>query len=106
MNRLPKSIDPHSAATATRFLRTQQSIKSTCIASIDYNPETEEMDVTFVGPPYGGRGTWRYYDVPFDVYVDFRTAQSSSESFKYAPGGQGRYFNLYIRGQYDAERIG
>ncbi len=70
------------------------SVESRCVANIDYNEETFEMDVTFVGPPGGGSGTWRYTAVPLAVYVDFSQASS-----------QGQYFNLYIRNSYESEQL-
>jgi lysyl-tRNA synthetase class 2 len=63
--------------------------ESTCVADIEYNPETQDMTVTFVK-----RGTYVYHDVPLDTYTDFELAAS-----------QGTYFNLYIREQFSFERI-
>lgn len=63
--------------------------ESTCVADVSYDPETFEMTVAFVK-----RGTYKYFEVPLDEYVDFETANS-----------QGTYFNLYIRDRYSFERI-
>ena len=62
---------------------------STCVADIFYDPETFELTVQFVE-----RGTYKYTDVPMKEYVDFSLASS-----------QGKYFNFYIRNQYNFERI-
>lgn len=64
-------------------------LESRCVQSTDYNPETNDLTVVFVE-----RGTYLYHNVPVDVYAQFATAES-----------QGRYFNLYIREQYDYERV-
>jgi hypothetical protein len=63
--------------------------ESRCVANVDYDNETQSLTVEF-----NQRGTYRYSNVPLDVYVDFATA-----------GSQGTYFNLYIRPQYAFERI-
>lgn len=63
---------------------------STCVADVSYNPITREMTIAFQQ-----RGTYKYSDVPLDVYVDFETS-----------GSRGKYFNYYIRPTYSYERIG
>ena len=64
--------------------------ESNCVADVSYNPETEQMTITFQQ-----RGTYVYNDVPLDDYVDFASA-----------GSQGTYFNLYIRPKYtNYERV-
>ncbi len=73
--------------------------ESTCVSKVDFEPTIEgglagDLTITFVGPPHGGSGSWRYYDVPLNVYVDFSQASS-----------QGTYFNLYIRNQYSSEKV-
>lgn len=73
--------------------------ESRAIADLDWTPgefdvSVGDLDVTFVGPPGGGAGTWRYSDVPIGEYESFRDAAS-----------RGTYFNLYIRDQYSNERI-
>ena len=64
-------------------------LESRCVSSLDYDLEKQEMICVFVH-----RGTYRYFDVPLDTFVDFAQAES-----------QGRYFNLYIREQFRYERI-
>lgn len=63
---------------------------SMCIESLgEYNPETGDMIVNFQQ-----RGSYRYFNVPIEVFVEFGGAYS-----------MGTYFNLYIRDQYSFERI-
>lgn len=78
--------------SAQRSLNKQQfSVESSCINDLYYDPEEESMTIEFQK-----RGTYKYYDVPLDEYVDL--AQSSS---------LGTYFNLYVRNKgYQYERIG
>ena len=89
--------------TLRRLLNRREEIpsgvESRCVASLDFIPD--ELDpligdliVEFVGPPNGGVGTYKYQNVPLNVYVDFSGAES-----------QGRYFNLYIRDQFAYERV-
>jgi hypothetical protein len=68
-----------------------QGVESRCINSIDYDYEQSKLTINFVE-----RGTYEYYNVPLDVYVDLAEASS-----------QGQYFNLYIRNAgYSFSRIG
>lgn len=62
---------------------------SECVASFDYNLETEELTVQF-----NKRGTYLYSGFPLNEFVTFSQA-----------GSLGTYFNLYIREQYPYERI-
>jgi|HubBroStandDraft_3_1064219.scaffolds.fasta_scaffold79655_2 hypothetical protein len=66
---------------------------SRCVRSLDFQLTDEsgrgDLQVDFMQ-----RGSYVYHDVPLDTYVDFAQA-----------GSQGQYFNLYIRDQYDYERI-
>ena len=64
---------------------------STAIAALEYDEENQIMIIHFQQ-----RGSYRYYDVPPDVFQDFNTA-----------GLQGSFFNLYVRPVYtNYERIG
>ncbi len=62
---------------------------STAIRSFDYNPEADELHVTFVT----GR-RYLYQDVPGYVAEAFRGAFS-----------KGAYFNKYIRDRYDYKEL-
>jgi len=66
---------------------------STCVANVEYDPETLELEIEFVGPPYGGSGTWTYFEVPPDEAAGLLGA-----------GSKGEYFNQYIRDRYSFER--
>lgn len=74
---------------------TPHDYPSTCVGSHNYNVETEELTITFVGPPNGGPGTWVYSGVPLHEYYNFNNSSS-----------RGTYFNLYIRNQYEATKVG
>lgn len=85
--------------TLASLRKVLQPRESRCVADLTFTPSemdisVGDMDVTFVGPPNGGPGTWRYFDVPVDEYENFKDAAS-----------RGTYFNLYIRDQYSNERI-
>ena len=89
---MPK-IDPITLNKLLRFsMKGFKGHESECVADVSYDPLSSEMIIEFKE-----RGTYRYKDVPIDVYTDFATA-----------GSQGTYFNSYIRnnGQYSYERIG
>lgn len=66
---------------------------SRCVRSLDFQLTDEsgrgDLQVEFMQ-----RGTYVYHNCPLDVYTDFATA-----------GSQGQYFNLYIKDQYEYERI-
>ena len=66
---------------------------SRCVRSLDFQltDESGRGDLTV---EFMQRGTYIYHDCPLDAYVDFAGA-----------GSQGQYFNLYIRDQYQYERI-
>ena len=65
--------------------------KSTCVANVEYDPETQDLTIEF-----NERGTYVYHVVPPDVYIDFETS-----------GSRGHYFNENIRGgNYEFERVG
>lgn len=85
--------------TLASLRKVLQPRESRAIADLVFTPSEGdisigELDVTFVGPPSGGAGIWRYTDVPVGEYENFRDAAS-----------RGTYFNLYIRDQYSNERI-
>lgn len=63
--------------------------ESSCVARVDYNFEEGSMIVAFQQ-----RGTYKYFDVPFDEFMNFQGASS-----------RGTYFNLYIRDQFNYQRI-
>lgn len=81
-----------SPITLHQLIRAKKSFsinESKCVANVDYDPESLVLTIEFQA-----RGTYRYTEVPLDVFVDFSTA-----------GSQGKYFNNYIRDQYSYERV-
>jgi len=82
------SVNPLTLYKLLKFQYGEQS-SSTCVNDVSYNPLTREMTIIFQQ-----RGTYKYSNVPLDVYTDFETA-----------GSRGTYFNLYIRPTYSYERI-
>jgi len=63
--------------------------ESSCVAKVDYNFAEGSMTVAFQR-----RGTYKYFDVPWDEFMNFQGASS-----------RGTYFNLYIRDQFSYQRI-
>lgn len=81
-------VDPISLYRLRTF-QFKERIESTCVNDVAYDPETMEMTINFQQ-----RGSYKYYDVPLDVYIDFETS-----------GSRGKYFNYYIKEQFSYERI-
>jgi len=63
---------------------------SVCVADLQYDPLTQECVCVFQK-----RGTYKYNDMTPDIFAEWNTSSS-----------RGTYFNLYVRNQYDYERIG
>lgn len=82
------NISPLTKVRLLNFAYKEKST-STCVNSVTYNPVTREMTIQFQQ-----RGTYKYLDVPFDEYIEFETA-----------GSRGTYFNLYVRDNYEYERV-
>jgi hypothetical protein len=72
-----------AAYKATHGSREERSgrLVSSVIHSIEYDEDSRELDVTF-----NSGKTYRYIDVPQDVYADFLDAAS-----------KGQYFNNHIK---------
>ena len=62
---------------------------SECVQALEYNMETQEMIVHFQA-----RGSYAYFNVEPDVYMEFNNASM-----------RGAYFNLYVRGRYEYDRL-
>jgi hypothetical protein len=62
---------------------------SECVDVLEYDNERQQLTVHFVM-----RGSYVYFDVEPDVYMEFNNA-----------GSRGQYFNLYIKGRYSYERL-
>lgn len=82
------SVNPLTLVRLLKFKMFKNEHESTCVADVSYDPLDSSMTIEFKQ-----RGTYRYTDVPLDVYTDFATA-----------GSQGSYFNNYIRNTYSYER--
>lgn len=60
------------------------TLNSSAISDASYDPETQEMEITFVnGGPY------TFYNVPQDVYDGLAAAPSA-----------GRYYHAFIKGRF------
>lgn len=81
-------IDPSTEVRLMNFVWREKS-KSECVNTVTYNPVDREMTVAFQQ-----RGTYKYYDVPLEEYIEFDGA-----------GSRGTYFNLYVRNRYQYERV-
>lgn len=67
-----------------------ESVESTCFSEIGYDEEYEILLVRFLE----SGSLYEYYGVPEDVYEDLLYSES--------PGG---YYNDYIKGQYECDRL-
>ena len=74
-----------TAAKAMNAGKSPKQAASSCISSINYDPDTEDMMIQFVNG-----GTYQYADVPESVDDRFE----SSSSF-------GKFFNRYIKPNYN-----
>jgi hypothetical protein len=81
-----RTRSPFPALAAAEGLR----MPSTAIRHISYDEEAHQLFVTFV--PTGK--TYVYFDVPHEVYEDFRAASS-----------RGQFFNSHIRDNYDYREV-
>lgn len=66
----------------------RQSVESSLIRSVGYDPAGSILEVEFVEP----RRIYTFYDVPYSVYDELLEAPS-----------KGRYFNEFIRDDYPYE---
>jgi hypothetical protein len=76
------------AAVSSKELE-PRSHPSECVAALSYDFEREQAICHFEK-----RGSYVYLGVEPDVFAEWNNASS-----------RGTYFNLYIRGRYDYERI-
>ena len=74
--------------TSSEELRPRQH-ESTCVANLKYYEDEEQVECEFMQ-----RGTYAYFDVPPDVFAEWNNA-----------GSRGTYFDMYIKGHYEYERI-
>jgi KTSC domain len=62
---------------------------SSSLASAGYQTEAQVLEVKFQNGT-----TYRYFDVPSDVFASLLAAES-----------KGRYFNAHVRGHFDYRRL-
>ena len=67
----------------------QKEYPSECVAALKYDEEGQVVTCTF-----HKRGTYDYFDVDPGVFAEWNQA-----------GSRGTYFNLYIRGRYEYDRL-
>lgn len=67
----------------------RQSVKSSNIASIGYDETSEILEIEFLSG-----GIYQYLDVPNYVYEELMNAES-----------HGKYFNAYIKDNYETKKI-
>lgn len=79
---------PHIQQLSSRQMD-PKSWESTCVRSIKYDLEEQQLEIEFMQ-----RGTFVYFDFEPWAFNEFNQA-----------GSRGKYFNLYIRGRYEYERI-
>lgn len=72
------------------ILTPDTTVTSECVNTYEYDVELEVLTVFFQK-----RGTYRYANFSLAEFTNFAQA-----------GSLGTYFNLYIRDQYEYERIG
>lgn len=68
----------------------RQSVASSLIRSVGYDPIDCILEVEFVEP----RRVYAYFDVPYSIYVEWLDAPS-----------KGQYFNEFIRDDFDYEEV-
>ena len=73
-----------AAASVPNMVLNRQALKSSAIALVEYDTDTQDLSVTFTN----GR-TYDLSGVPPDLYEGLCSASSA-----------GSYFNTYLRGQY------
>ena len=70
------------AVHGTREERSGRLLVSSTIKSVEYDDEARELDITFTS----GK-TYRYFNVPLEIYAEFLDA-----------GSKGKFFNDHIKG--------
>ncbi len=79
----------HKAIHGTREERSGR-VRSAAVANFEYDGRTRELHVRFVSGE-----TYRYFDVPPEVFARYREAPS-----------KGAFFNTAIKDNYDHRKIG
>ena len=71
-----------------------QSVSSSNLHSVGYDPEAEVLEIAFKGKDNKKRSTYRYSSVPSSVYKSLTRAKS-----------KGKYFNKKIKGEYPYTQV-
>lgn len=71
-----------------------QSVSSSNLHSVGYDPEAEVLEIAFKGKDRKKRSSYRYSDVPQSVYKGLMRAKS-----------KGKYFNKKIRMEYPYTQV-
>jgi hypothetical protein len=66
------------------------NVKSSMMTSIEYDENARELDIAFKGSK-----TYRYFDVPLEIYVEFLDAES-----------KGQFFNDNIKDRFEYREVG
>jgi hypothetical protein len=74
----------HKAVHGTREERSGRFLVSSTIKSAEYDDDVRELDITFTS----GK-TYRYFNVPLEIYAEFLDA-----------GSRGKFFNDNIKGKF------
>jgi hypothetical protein len=74
----------HKAVHGTREERSGRFLVSSTIKSVEYDDGARELDITFTS----GK-TYRYFNVPLEIYAEFLDA-----------GSRGKFFNDNIKGTF------
>src|SRR5580704_17094055 len=74
----------HKAVHGTREERSGRFLVSSTIKSAEYDDDVRELDITFTS----GK-TYRYFNVPLEIYAEFLDA-----------GSRGKFFNDCIKGAF------
>jgi hypothetical protein len=80
----------YKAVHGAREERSGRFLVSSTITSVEYDDEARELDITFTS----GK-TYRYFNVPLEIYAEFLDA-----------GSKGKFFNDNIKGAFAFVEVG
>jgi hypothetical protein len=80
----------HKAVHGTREERSGRFLVSSTIKSVEYDDDARELDIAFTS----GK-TYRYFNVPLEIYAEFLDA-----------GSKGKFFNDNIKGAFAFAEVG
>jgi lysyl-tRNA synthetase class 2 len=73
---LPSKLRSESSRSGDRRVTVMPFVQSSMMTRIEYEEGTAELDLTFAT----GK-TYRYFNVPLEIYVEFLDAESKGEFF-------------------------